>query len=159
MGNPRRFFKGGSGGKSYGIYRSSLEQRIAGELKEQGVEFTYESLKIKFVRPAETSTYTPDFILKNGIIIESKGLFTSDDRKKHLIIQEQHPELDIRFVFSNPNTKLSKMSATTYGAWCERHGFQYAAKSIPVDWIREKPKPERRSVLPPNLCGVIDVPA
>ena len=33
------------------------------------------------------------------------------DRKKHLLIKEQHPELDIRFVFSRAGNKLSSKSA------------------------------------------------
>ena len=39
------------------------------------------------------------FRLDNGIIIETKGAFNSADRKKHKLIKEQHPELDIRFMF------------------------------------------------------------
>ena len=41
-----------------------------------------------------------------------------------LAVKEQNPELDIRFVFQRNNT-LSKNSKTTYGAWCEKHGFPY----------------------------------
>ena len=61
----------------------------------------------------EIRTYTPDFELPNGIIIESKGRFVAADRKKHLLVQKQHPELDIRFVFSNSKAKISKGSKTT----------------------------------------------
>ncbi|MBZ5882545.1 endonuclease I, partial [Escherichia coli] len=60
-----------------------------------------------------------------------------EDRQKHLLINAQHPELDIRFVFSNPKARISKTSQTTYADWCERHGFKYAAKVIPQEWIDE----------------------
>lgn len=50
----------------------------------------------------------PDFVLTNNIIIETKGLFTSPDRRKHVWIKKQHPELDIRFVFTNSKAKLYK---------------------------------------------------
>lgn len=118
-------------------YRSGLEERIAQELKALGISFEYESTKIKFLQPAKQRTYTPDFILPNGIIIETKGRFITADRQKHLMIKEQHPDLDIRFVFQNCNTKISKKSKTTYAMWCEKNGFLYADKSIPLAWIKE----------------------
>ena len=81
-------------------YRSGLEQDTAKFLKKRGIGFTYEELKIKWVDP-KTKTYTPDFVLDNGIIIETKGRFISPDRAKHLAVRSQYPELDIRFVFTN----------------------------------------------------------
>jgi len=87
--------------------------------------------------PERKATYTPDFILDNGIVIESKGLFTSDDRKKHRLVQSQYPDLDLRFVFSNPNQKISKGSKTTYAMWCEKNGFKYAKSLIPKEWLSE----------------------
>lgn len=99
----------------------------------------YEKRRIKYDGP--TLSYTPDFELPNGIIIEGKGYFTPADRTKHLLVQQQHPQLDIRFVFSNPNTRLSSTSQTTYAAWCDKHGFRYAAKTIPLSWFKEKKKP------------------
>jgi hypothetical protein len=77
----------------------------------------------------------------NGIIIETKGIFDSDDRKKHMLIKEQHPELDIRFVFSNAQTKLYKKSPTSYADWCIKNGFIYADKVIPTAWFNEPPLP------------------
>lgn len=116
-------------------YRSGLEDKISKDLKERGVKFEYETFKIKY-EVNENRTYTPDFILPNGIIIESKGRFTTADRKKHLLVKKQHPELDIRFVFSNSNSKLYKGSKSTYAAWCEKHGFMYADKRIPDEWTK-----------------------
>lgn len=129
-------------------YRSGLEDVIAAELSSRGVPFRYEAKVdvIPFVQPAKNRTYTPDFVLDNGVIIETKGRFVTADRQKHILIKAQHPELDIRFLFSNPNSRLSKLSKTTYGMWCEKNGFEYAkaatpaqirkgANSIPQDWI------------------------
>jgi hypothetical protein len=116
-------------------YRSGLEDSISKDLKERGVKFEYETFKIKY-EVQENRTYTPDFILPNGIIIESKGRFTTTDRKKHLLVKKQHPDLDIRFVFSNSRNKLYKGSKTTYAAWCEKHGFLYADKRIPDEWTK-----------------------
>lgn len=117
-------------------YRSGLEDRISDQLKSLGVPFKYEEFKIKY-EVNEVRTYTPDFELPNGIIIESKGRFVAADRKKHLLVQRQFPELDIRFVFSNSKGKISKGSKTSYADWCDKHGYTYADKLIPEEWIKE----------------------
>lgn len=96
-------------------------------------------MKIPFTHPPQAAKYTPDFPLPNGIIIESKGRFLTKDRKKHKLIKEQHPKLDIRFVFSNSRSRISKQSKTTYAAWCETNGFLYADKYIPDAWLVEAP--------------------
>lgn len=106
-------------------------------LENHGVKALYEMWKIPYVIPASNHTYCPDFILPNGIIVETKGLFEADDRKKHLLIREQFPELDIRIVFSSSRTKLYKGSPTTYGVWCEKHNIIYADKVIPKAWVME----------------------
>ena len=116
-------------------FRSGLEYRVAKELEDNGFTYEYEKLRIKYQR--KPSTYTPDFELHNGIIIEGKGRFISSDRAKHLLIKEQRPELDIRFVFSNSSSKLYKGSKSTYASWCEKHGFLYADKLIPKEWLDE----------------------
>ena len=117
-------------------YRSGLEDDIAKDLNDRGVNFEYEKLKVQW-QLLENKTYTPDFKLPNGIIIESKGRFVQADRKKHLIIQDQHPFLDIRFVFSNSRSKLYKGAKSTYGDWCNKHGFLYADKRIPDEWLTQ----------------------
>ena len=116
-------------------YRSGLEDVISKDLKDRGVDFGYETVKINW-KLVENKTYTPDFILPNGIIIESKGRFVPDDRKKHLKVREQNPDLDIRFVFSNSKNKIRKGSKTTYAMWCEKNNFLYADKRIPEEWIK-----------------------
>ena len=86
-------------------YRSGLEETLADYLTHHQKEVRYELLKVQW-EDLRYRTYTPDFLLDNGIICEAKGLFDNDDRRKHLAIQKQHPELDIRFVFSNAQAKL-----------------------------------------------------
>lgn len=121
-------------------YRSGLEEKTAEYLDDLGIKYTYEKTKVKY-RVEEDRAYTPDFvILSNNVIIETKGRFTSADRKKHLLIQKQHPDLDIRFVFTNSNNKLNKGSKTSYAMWCDKHGFKYADKYIPKEWLNESPK-------------------
>lgn len=118
-----------------GDFRSGLEYKVAKQLQDLGVAYEYEQTKVTYQR--KPSKYLVDFELPNGIMVETKGRFTSSDRAKHLLIKEQHPELDIRFVFSNANNKLNKASKTTYGQWCDRHGFKWSEKEIPEEWLDE----------------------
>ena len=126
-----------------GGFRSGLEADIADNLKKQGTVFEYETLRVSYTQPEKPRTYTPDFDLDNGIIVEAKGRFLTADRQKHKFIKAQHPDLDIRFVFSNPNAKINKGSKTSYADWCDRYGFKYAAKLVPVEWMQEPAEPTR----------------
>ncbi|ACF42020.1 endonuclease [Morganella phage MmP1] len=123
-----------------GAYRSGLEDKVSKQLEGKGISFDYEIWKIPYTIPESYHIYTPDFLLPNGIFIETKGLWDSDDRKKHLLIREQYPELDIRLVFSSSRSKLYKGSKTSYAEWCEKHGILFADKLVPLDWLKEKPK-------------------
>lgn len=122
-------------------YRSGLESTIGDQLKEAKVKYEYEGEKIKFIQPEKKRTYTPDFVIvkKDGskMYIETKGRLMAADKKKHEWIKEQHPELDIRFIFSNSSTKFSKTSKSTYGSWAAKLGFQFADKVIPKSWLLE----------------------
>lgn len=109
--------------------------------------YEYERYTLKYVPTPKATRYTPDFVLPNGIIIETKGRFVSKDRTRHKEIKKQFPDLDIRFVFSNPNSKIGKRSATTYAMWCERSGFLYAKGLIPEAWLKEKPDKKRIAAL------------
>ena len=97
-------------------YRSGLEETISKVLEEQGIEVLYETDKV---------------------YLETKGMWVVADRAKHILIKKQHPNIDIRFLFSNARSKLYKGSKTTYADYCEKHGFRYAHKHLPQDWIDE----------------------
>jgi len=126
-------------GLKYG-WRSGLEETIGAQLDSLKIDYSYEKLVISFLQPAKSRKYSPDYlIIANGIIVESKGRFVTADRQKHLLVKAQHPNLDIRFVFSNSRQRLSKQSATTYGMWAEQKGFKYASKLIPLAWLHETP--------------------
>ena len=118
-------------------YRSGLEEEAAAFLKSRQKKVEYEKLKIEW-EDLKYRTYTPDFELDNGIIIETKGIFSPADRRKHVEIQRQHPALDIRFVFSNANAKLYKGAKSRYCDWCEQKGFKWAHRVIPEGWLLEK---------------------
>lgn len=122
-------------------YRSGLEDTVSRQIENAGLKVQYEQDKISYLWPERSSTYCPDFKLpKPGglfFYVETKGRWLVDDRQKHLLIRDQHPEIDIRFVFSNQNARLYKGSPTTYAQWCDKHGFEYANKSIPTEWLTE----------------------
>jgi len=127
-------------------YRSGLEKTVSEFLKQNQKQVRYEELKVEWM-DLRYRTYTPDFVLDNGIIIETKGIFDNEDRRKHIAVREQHPELDIRFVFSNANAKLYKGSKTTYAMWCDKHGFMYSNRIIPQEWLAEEGAALRKKVI------------
>ena len=123
--------------------KSGLEEAVYKFLNNNNCMFVYEGIKIAYSSPETKKTYTPDFpISKCNIIVETKGAFQSADRKKMKLIKAQHPEFDIRFIFSNSKTKIGKKSKTTYGKWCELFGFKYHCVQstklpFPKDWLSE----------------------
>lgn len=131
--------KKASAGEQHG-WRSGLEEAIGEQLDTAQVRYAYEELVIPFTQPQKPRKYTPDYVLlANGIIVESKGRFVTADRQKHLLVKAQHPDLDIRFVFSNSRQRISKQSPTTYGTWASQKGFLYADKRVPQLWLSERP--------------------
>ena len=117
-------------------FRSGLEEKIAQQLTEAGIDPKFETIKLSY-KVNKNCTYTPDFPVGKRIIIETKGRFQTADRMKMLLVKEQHPEYEFRFIFTNSKAKISKVSNTTYGRWCEKNGFKYADKLIPTEWIEE----------------------
>jgi len=112
-------------------FRSTLEERIAKLFDKKNVPYLYEARSFPYVL---TSKYTPDFFI-GDTIYEAKGFFKPSERRKHLAIKNQHPDLDIRFIFQRNNT-LSKNSKTHYGDWCDKHGFKWCVyPHIPDSWI------------------------
>lgn len=121
-------------------FRSGLEDKIAKQITEAGLKVEYETDRVEYEVPKRKAKYTPDFKLpKQGgfFYVETKGIWDTADRQKHLLIKEQQPDLDIRFVFSNANSKLYKGSKTTYASYCDKQGFMYAHKTIPEEWLTE----------------------
>ena len=132
------------------MFRSKSEEKIYNLLKEKNIPCEYEKGKIEY-EWSENKTYVPDFfLLENGIILEVKGRFVLEDRKKHLFIRKQKPELDIRFIFDNPKAKLYKGGKMTNGSWCDKYKFKYSSlrEGVPEEWINER---KRKN----NLYGIL----
>jgi hypothetical protein len=134
-------------------FKSKLEEDFNDFLIQNKIKFGYENYKISYLKPEKLSKYTPDFncpaLDTFKIMFETKGQFLTSDRKKHLLIKEQHPNLDIRFVFSNSKTKIGKKSKTTYGKWCDLKGFKYhcvysTKKLLPDEWVKEVKQQQKK---------------
>jgi len=126
-------------------FRSGLEQTIAKQIKQARHKIRYEVMKIKWV-DFSIRSYTPDFVLDNGIILEVKGFWSTSDRRKHVEIKRQHEELDIRLVFENSKRKIRKGSKTTYGDWCKKKEILFCDRVVPKIWLKEK-----LVLMPPTL--------
>lgn len=128
-------------------WRSGLEQKVQEDLAARGVPYRYEEVKVRYTKPETDHTYTPDFILPNGVIVETKGMFDVEDRKKHVLVRKQHPNLDIRLVFSRSASPIRKGAKTTYASWCAKEGIPFADKMIPQAWIDEPDDPVRHQAI------------
>lgn len=142
-------------------FRSSLEERIADQLDEAGIEYNYEGLTVPYSVPARDAKYLADFPIPNTeIIIEGKGNFgvgggfrgrfsnmkenSTKERQKFALLKEQHPEFDIRFIFTRASAPIYKGSPTTHAKWAEDHGFKWAEKKLPPAWIKELQQQQKR---------------
>ncbi len=131
---PFRFKRGGG-------YRSGSEKQLGEWLKSIGAKFTYESEQLHYIKPAKLHFYKPDWILGNGIILETKGMFESADRQKMLLVKASAPHLDIRFIFDRPTQPINKGSKTTISMWATKHGFKWCDakdKESILSWIHEQ---------------------
>lgn len=107
--------------------RNEFEKSGFDFLKKKRVPFGYEVIKIPYIIEG---TYNPDFLLtKQNRIIEFKGQFRPEDKRKMAAVKKMHPELDIRFVFYSYNKRNIK--------WCDKLGFPWAIRTIPEDWIND----------------------
>lgn len=125
------------------------------QLKAAGLPFSYETEKLQYVVPGRVARYTPDFLLTKldgtTMYLETKGRFGGGnprsgkgsssgaaERQKMLLVKEQHPDLDIRFVFAKASLSIYKGSPTTHAKWASTHGFLWADKGLlPEAWIKE----------------------
>jgi len=123
-------------------YKSGLELDVSKQITEANYPLNYETEKLEYIVPETKHTYTPDFIFtkKNGakMYVETKGRWTNIDRKKTKNVLASNPGIDLRFVFQNPNQKITKNSKTTYAMHALKIGVNEVAKmDIPEAWLKE----------------------
>jgi len=123
--------------------RSKLELKFEDILLDNNAEYEYESTVISYIIPESNHKYTVDWTLLNGPLIETKGYLSDhQERTKYVLLKQQYPELDLRFVFDNPN-KLCGGTKYTHAKWADKWGFKYCSiKDVDVikSWIHENGK-------------------
>lgn len=123
-------------------YDSSPEVELAKWLDSEGYTdlISYHKTKYKYVVPESEHVYTPDWY-KNNIVWEVKGIYkfglTLEERKKYLYIKSQHPDIDLRFIFTHPHFPINKNSKTTYAMWADKNGFKWCERIPPKQWIND----------------------
>ena len=118
------------------MFRSQLEEKVSDLLCELGIDYEYEPTKVPY---QIQHNYSPDFLLNNGIYLETKGYWDAADRRKMKAVKEQNPDLDIRMVFQAPFNTISKKSKTTYAKYCERIKIPWTSwHNIPMEWLIQR---------------------
>jgi hypothetical protein len=120
--------------------RSKLEENFEYLLNDLEVKYKYEDTKLTYIVPESKHTYLIDWSLPNNIYVETKGYLSDHkERSKYILIKEQYPELDLRFVFMDCN-KLCGGAKYTHGTWATKNGFKYCSikdYDIIKEWINE----------------------
>lgn len=125
--------------KRVGRHASQLEQRVEDQLTRAGADFLYGKPVLAYHIPA---VYVGDFEVKRhgggSFVLEVKGYFPQEDRRKMRNVKRANPDLDIRFLFQNAQNRISKAKrAMTYGEWATKHGFPWAdGGEVPEEWLR-----------------------
>ena len=120
--------------------RSKLEENFEYLLKEFNVPYEYEKDKLCYVIPESKHTYLIDWSLPNNIFVETKGYLSDhQERTKYLLIKQQYPNLDLRFVFGDPN-KLCGGMKQTHAQGAIKNGFKYCSirdYDTIKEWVNE----------------------
>ena len=115
------------------MFKSQLEEKVSDLLCELGIDYEYEPTRVPY---QIMHHYSPDFLLNNGIYLETKGYWDAADRRKIAAVKKDNPDIDLRMVFQSPYNKISKHSKTTYAKWCDKHDIPWCAyHSLPIDWL------------------------
>lgn len=135
--------------------RSKFEVLVGDSLKRLGVPFEYEPFNVKYFSRINSAlcavcgskdvhkgrNYRPDFVLGNGIYLESKGKLTSAERSKIIAILDTSNVItrdNYRLLFMRDNT-LSKASTTRYSDWAAKHGIIFHVSQqgeVPIEWVK-----------------------
>ena len=124
--------------------KGTFEKNVISRLDGNGVKYEYEPDSLPYTI---SRNYIPDLKLENGVYVEMKGYFRRDAQKKMRLVKEQHPGLDIRFLFQRANSPIEGAQKRKDGTkmncaqWADRYGFEWAEGfDIPTDWINEVKK-------------------
>jgi len=131
-------------------YASKFETDIAKQLYNAKMKFEYEKEAVSYFFPVPNAvcrecectdvgqwkTYTPDFFLANGIVLEAKGKLTVDMRNRLIAAIVSNPWLDLRLVFQYDN-KLTRNAKMRYSEWATKNNIPWTVKEIPTEWLEQ----------------------
>ena len=116
--------------------KSKFEKRFYEEATKRGLDLGYEKDRLSYSLHLD---YKPDWKVRDGFYIETKGKFDYTERRKMAAVCAANPNVEVRMVFMR-NQKLGKGSKMTYGEWCDKHGIKWSVfPEIPLggkygDW-------------------------
>lgn len=117
------------------LHRSKFETNFNELCKEEGFDLGYETSVLPFTTEVQKRRYIPDWTIKSGWYIETKGRLVAADRRKMLYVKQQHPEARILVVFQRYQNKLYPGSPTTYGEWATKNDIEWCAYQDKYIWL------------------------
>lgn len=126
-------------------YKSGLEHRLhTGAMKHALYEPDWGKTQYTIIK-----NYVPDFIHEDEpfILYEAKGRFrTFDEAKKYIHVRDSNPEVTIRFIITNPNSRAYPQTEMTMGDWLTKHGFEWCTETeVPPEWTKPKNSTTKKS--------------
>ena len=125
-------------------FASAAEIKCAKDMEERGIPWEYEPEKWLWNPPPKK--YNVDFKVTRDdgsvLYIEYKGYFRTEDKVKMIAIKKQHPERDVRMIFTHPEkpvegaTKRKDGTKLSNAEWATKNGYLYAEKVIPDEWLK-----------------------
>jgi hypothetical protein len=116
--------------------RSKFEEQVSKKYPELG----YEQDKLSYTVPAKKRTYNPDWTVRPGVFIETKGKLDRETTEKMILVKKQNPDATIYILFQRGSNKIRRGSKMTYLDWAEKNGFEAACwqetrGEIPPHWL------------------------
>jgi len=96
------------------FFRSTWEANYARYLNHMDIKWKYESITYNL---SENKTYTPDFILDDGTIVEVKGWLTKQGKEKLDSFRKEYPDAKIVVVDRKAYNELKKLYQFKLEKW------------------------------------------
>ena len=81
------------------MFKSGLEEKVSDLLCELGVDYESEGTSFSYTIAHK---YTPDFVLPNGVCLETKGFWRPEDRRK---VRQVIAENEICLLYTSPSPR------------------------------------------------------
>lgn len=112
--------------------RSSWEANVFRVLKFKQIPFEYERELYSF----SDFAYLPDFFLPENVIIEVKGFWDSESRKKIFSLQKEHPEFKILPVDRDMYESLQNRFSPVIPNWEEFRAYGHEKETVTIVGMR-----------------------